>query len=614
MLIAFLFVALIGKLVYIQIFNSKNLQSLALDQWTRDVKIIGERGDICDVNGKILVDTQSTYTVYVRPVAVKNKKDTALVLSNVLDLNFDSLYEKMKSKVSEITAKKKVSKEQLMEIVSNDVTGVYYSQDIKRVYPYGDFMTQVLGFTNIDGEGQSGVESYYNNYLKGENGAILTQTDLVGRELESNIIQHQLGSKGDNIYLTFDYGIQSIVENAVKSAHEKFSAKNVTCFMMNPKTGEVIAMAQTPSYDLNEIPRGDIAKLFGESKSTLISNVFEPGSTFKILTTALALETGKIDTSYTFHCPGYRIVDGQKIKCWKTTGHGSETFVEGVQNSCNALFMDIAQMVGVDLFYEWADIFGINKVTGIDVSGEASGLMIKQEEVKNVDLARMSFGQAIAVTPIELLNAVCSVINGGNLMQPYILDKVVDKSGTTILQNSPKIVGQTISQSTSTLMKEILESVVTDGGGKNAGVNGYRIGGKTGTAQKYENGAIASGKYISTFLGFAPADNPEYALLFIVDEPKGYMYYGSLVAAPYAGDIFSKLFAYKNIEPTENLVVYEDLLMPYLLGLSVAEATEILKSMDLYYEITGESGYVTYQFPVGGAKITKQNITYIEVN
>jgi stage V sporulation protein D (sporulation-specific penicillin-binding protein) len=589
------------------------MQVKALDQWTRDVPITGERGDIFDINGTILADTETLYTVYVRPVSVKNKDYTAKLVGSVLGIDSDKLLEKMASKVSEITVAKKVSKQQMQLLVQSEVTGVYFSQNLNRVYPYGDFMTQILGFTNVDGMGQSGVEAYYNDYLKGIDGYILTETDLVGRELESNVTRYIEGDKGNSVYLTLDYAIQNIVENAITDAYTRFQAKNVSCLVMNPKTGAVVAMAQQPSYDLNNIPRDNVAELFGLSNSLIVSSVYEPGSTFKILTCAAGLESQVVSTKDHVYCPGHRIVDGKRIRCWRTIGHGSQTFVQGVQNSCNCLFMDIAQKLGAPKFYNYLDTFGITEKTGIDMSGEASGLTIANESVKTVDLARMGFGQAIAVTPIALLNACASVVNGGKLMTPYILDKVIDNQGSIIAQNYPIVKRNTISQQTSQLMCEILESVVEEGGGKNARVEGYRIGGKTGTAQKYANGTIAHGKYVSTFIGFAPANDPEYILLFIVDEPLGYMYYGSLVAAPYASQIFDGIFNYKGINPI-NAVEKPTFIMPDITGLPLTEAIKTLKKLNMYYELSGSEGVVSYQFPVSGSIVTADNVALIEVN
>ena len=614
-LVAFLFVTIIARLIYIQIAEGSTLRIKALDQWTRDVPITGERGDIFDRNGVLLADTETLYTVYARPVSVTDKEYTSRVLGKILGVDSTALYEKMTSKVSEITVSKKVTKAEMNALMDAGVEGIYYSQNLDRKYIYGDFLTQILGFTNIDGVGQSGVEAYYDKYLKGTDGYILTETDLVGRELESNVTRYVEGSKGNSVYLTIDYAIQSFVESAVNNAFLKHNATSTACVVMNAKTGEILAMAQRPSYDLNDLPRDDIELLFSASKSALISNVYEPGSTFKVLTAAMGLDKGLIDTSYNLYCPGYRIVDGQKIKCWRTIGHGSETFAEGVQNSCNCLFMDIALKLGTENFYDGLRMFGINEKTGIDMSGEASGLTIAESAVKTVDLARMGFGQAIAVTPIELLNAAASVVNGGKLMTPYIVDKIVDNDGKVVVQNYPIVKRNTVSAATGSIMREILESVVSEGGGKNASVPGYRIGGKTGTAQKYADGAIAQGMYVSTFLGFLPADDPEYILLFIVDEPKGGAYYGSVVAAPYAGEIFSKIVSYAGIQP-DYYEEKEKFRMPDLTGTTLTEAVKTLQQLNLYYEMSGEwteGAKVLQQIPVAGSYVTEDSIILIDV-
>ena len=611
-LVTFLFVAIISKLVYIQLVNGKELQLKALDQWTRDIPVVGERGNIYDRNGVLLADTYTTYTVYVRPVSVKDKYGTSEALARVLGVNREKLYTKMMSKVSEITVAKKVLKYQILDIINSpNVSGVYFSPNIARNYPYGDFMTQLLGFTNIDGAGQAGVEAYYDKYLKGKNGYILTETDLVGRELEENVTRYIQGGKGCDIYLTIDYNIQCFAENAVSSAFSKYSPKSANCIVINAKTGEVLAMAQRPSFDLNAVPRDNIAELFANSKSFLVSNVYESGSTFKILTTAMGLDYGVIDRDYRFFCPGYRIIDGQRIKCWKTIGHGSEVFDEGVQNSCNCLFMDIAGRVGIKKFYEGIRKFGLTVKTGIDMSGEASGLIIPEKDVKPVDLARMGFGQAIAVTPIELLVACAAVINGGKMVTPYILDRVED-GNKTVYRNYPNYKDSVIKPTTSKEMREILETVVTKGSGRQASVNGYRIGGKTGTAQKYENGVIARGKYMSSFIGFAPADDPEYIALMMVDEPAGGLYYGSIVAAPYISEVFKNIFAYKGISP-QNKEPKEHFLMPNLVGMNVTQAKYTLYNKNLYYEIAGEGNKVIKQIPIAGSFVNTDNIVLIEL-
>lgn len=612
MLATFLFVAILARLLYVEVIQSETLKAKALDQWTRDIALQGRRGLIYDSTGTVLADTATTYTVYVRPVSVKDVDKTAKVLSDVLGVNYDKLYSKMAAKVSEITVKKQVSKDEMNRISASGVSGVYFAENVKRIYPYGDFLTQVLGFTNIDGKGQAGLEAYYNEVLTGKDGYILTETDLVGRELESNLTSYVAGTSGSSLYLTVDQRIQSFVEQEVAAAQAQYNAKSVTCIVMNPSTGGIVALAETPSFDLNNVPRDDVAALFACSKSRAVSSVYEPGSTFKILTTAMGLETGRIDRNYNFYCPGYRIVDGHRIKCWRTIGHGSETFDQGVQNSCNCLFMDIAARVGTETFYDYIDKFGLRVKTGIDLVGEASGLTIAEETVKPVDLARIGFGQAIAVTPISLITAVSSVINGGTAVTPHFMDRIEDANGNTTARFYKNTGARTISEKTSAAMREILQSVVDVGGGKNAHIDGYKIGGKTGTAQKYENGTIAQGKYVSSFVGFLPADNPEYLALFIVDEPQGYVYYGSMVAAPAVKNIFQKIIDYRGFEP-QGVEVTEKTSMPDVYGMSIEDAAAAIEAAGLDYEMSGEGGTVTYQFPIVGAELNKGSIVLINL-
>lgn len=618
-LIIFLFTAIFARLIYLMVFSSETLQVKALDQWTRDVPVTGERGNIYDVNGNMLADTATIYTVYVRPNSVKDKRYTAQMLSTILGVDENKLYDRLNTKVSEITVSKNVTGEQISMIYAANPSGIYYAQNISRKYVYGDFASMVLGFTNVDGVGQTGIESKYNSYLQGTNGKLLTETDLVGRELDTNVTYYIEGQKGADVYLTIDYSLQSIVQSALNDAYATHKAKSASCIMLNAKTGAVVAMAQAPSFDLNNIPRDNIAELMEVSRNTIISNVYEPGSTFKVLTAALGLENGIVSPESTrVYCPGYRMIDGTRIKCWRTIGHGSQTFAEAVQNSCNCMFMDIALGLGKDTMYSGLKSFGICEKTGIDASGEACGLMINVDNVKSVDLARIGFGQAVAVTALELITACASVINGGELLTPHLVDKIV-KDGKTVYKSEKIVKKQVISEKTSAIMREILEGVVKEGGGKNAQVAGYRIGGKTGTAQKYsENGGgIAQGKYVATFMGFAPANDPEYILLFIVDEPSNGAYYGSVVAAPYASQIFSQTFAYKGWAPTEDVENLPVLEMPDLIGMSITEAVAVLGAKGMYYEYYGEAGNgnkVTYQLPAPGSYVDKNNTVYISLS
>ena len=545
LLITFLFIAVIARLIYIEVVTGEELQARALEQWYRDVPLRAERGEITDRNGVVLAASVTAYTIYARPVAVTNKELTAAVLSETLELKYDAVLSKINSRSSEVTVKHGVDKETVLKIAESGATGIYVSENISRVYPYGNLLTQVMGFTNSDVVGQTGVEAYYNSYLEGKDGYVLTEADLVGREIEDGVTYYVPGTAGTTVKLTIDYNVQSFVENIIAKAKETHNAKGVSCAVMNAKTGEIIAMAENPSFDLNDVPRDDVKELLETSRCKLISDVFEPGSTFKILTAAIGLDTQAITTDYRCYCGGSLTVDGQRIKCWRTIGHGSQTFAEGVQNSCNCMFMNIAMNVGVSAFYDGLAKLGVTSKTGIDMSGEASGLTIAESAVKTVDLARIGFGQAIAMTPIELLRAAAAVVNGGDLVTPYVTESVTAADGTVLYKAQPQIVTGVVKESTSRVMREVLESVVLVGSGKNAQVTGIRIGGKTGTAQKYENGAIARGKYVSTFIGFAPADDPEYISLIVVDEPVG-AYYGGIVAAPYVGEIFKNLYQYKS--------------------------------------------------------------------
>ncbi len=612
MLATFLFAALIGKLIYIEVVSSSDLQARALSQWMRDIPLQGERGEIFDVNGVLLAGSETVYTIYARPTSVADKQATASILASVLGLDREETYKKLQSKISEITIAKKVTKEKMLELYQSDISGIYYSQTISRVYPYGDFMTQIIGFTNLDAVGQTGVEAYYNQYLAGKNGYLLTETDLIGREIDTGLTRYIAGTKGANAYLTLDYYIQSFAEKAVDEAMLKHGAKSASCIVMDVTTGAICAMAQAPSFDLNNVPRDNVAELFGNSKSTIVSNVLEPGSTFKIITAAAGLEAGVIDVHTRTYCPGYRIVDGQKIKCWKTKGHGSQSFYEGVQNSCNALFMDTALKLGATRFYDFIEKLGMTQETGIDIMGEAKGLTIPLADVKNVDIARIGFGQAIAVTPIELLRASAAIINGGNLVTPYVLDRIEDAQGNILYKTVPVVKNGVIREATSALMRDVLESVVLYGSGRNAQVAGYRIGGKTGTAQKYVNGVIARGKYTSTFIGFTPADNPQYIALMVVDEPQG-AYYGSIVAAPYIGEIFKGIFSYKNIAPTVSVTPKEEFVMPNLIGMSPEDAEATLSKLKMFLEIAGEEGVVQSQMPAAGTYVTADTVALIDV-
>ena len=556
LLAVFFFSLIIGKLAYVMLVEGESLQVRALDQWTRDLPSDAPRGEILDRNGEVLAGTSTRYNIYVRPNSVKDKEKVASAIADVLGFEKSKVLEKISKRVSEVTIATKVTKEEMSLLYESGVEGVYYSEDNFRYYPNGDFMTQVLGFTGADGNGQTGLESYYDKYLTGVNGAIITETDLIGRELESGKSYYLPSISGFNVQTTLDARIQRIVEGVVDKAVALYNPKAVACLVMDYTNGEIISLAEYPSFDLNNVPRYDLEKLFSSSKSMLVSSVYEPGSTFKILTAASALDLGVMSTSNRFYCSGSRVVDGKKIRCWKTKGHGSIDYGQGVESSCNCVFMDSALAMGTDKFYTYLNNFGLRTKTGVDMVGETSGLFIAQDLVKSVDLARIGFGQAVAVTPIGMMSACSAVINGGKTIYPHLVKSVKDVNGKSIdnvyvIKESKTV----IKEETSNTMRTLLERVVSNGSGKGAGVNGYSIAGKTGTAQKYENGVIAQGKYISSFLGFSLEDDAPYGVLLIVDEPKGYVYYGSLVAAPLVGDIYRSIFDLLGVEKSNDLDV-----------------------------------------------------------
>lgn len=611
--ISFLFCALLIRLSIVSLVDGKWLQEKAFNQWTRDLPITGERGKIYDTNGATLAVSKTTYDVYLRGREVDDPIGVSSYLSNLLGLEFEKVHAKAIDKtISESLVKMQIDQEVALKILNSDYKGVFLSENIGRYYPYGDLLTQILGFTTIDNVGQAGIEQYYNNMLTGLDGKYYVQSDLQGHQIDNTLSSYIPSVAGMNLQLTIDVSIQQVVETVLEQIVLDHKPKSVTCIVMNPKNGELLALGLKPSFNLNDIPRSD-PNLMLTVKNTAVVDVYEPGSTFKILTTAAALEEGKTNLNDRFYDPGYRIVDGQKIKCWKTIGHGSEDLVDGFINSCNSVFMDLALRMGTNSFYSYLKKFGIGSKTGIDIASESSGILMKQSSVKNVDLARIGFGQAVAVTPIQIITAFCAAINGGELLQPYLVKSATDSQGNVVLENNKKVKTRVISQNTSNLINNLLENVATKRG-KTTFVDGYRIGGKTGTAQKYENGVIARGKYVSSFFGTYPADNPEYAMLLLVNEPSAGVYYGSVVAAPYAKEIFSGIFQAKNIKSQDEQQKQKEYVeMPNLVGLSLVEACEKLVTMGLNYELDGEGGMVVAQFPPTGTVLEKYSTVQISV-
>lgn len=595
--ISFIFCALVVRLFVLQIVNGSSLQLRATDQWTRDLAIVAPRGSIYDRTGSTLAVSYTTYNVYVRAREVTSPSRAATLLSQALELDFSTVYQKVSNrKVSEVLIKMQVDGETAEIIYNYKLDGVYLAENSDRYYPNGNLLTQVLGFISVDNVGQTGVEAYYNDYLKGSDGYSYVQSDLQGKEIGGSLRYYYPASAGSNLTLTIDSKMQLIVEQTLEQIMEEQKAKGVAGMIMNAKTGEILALSNKPSFDLNDVPRDDLEALFDQSRVKLVTDIYEPGSTFKILTVAAALEAGVCSLDDTFYCPGYRIIDGVRIRCWRTIGHGNQTLAEAFSNSCNCCFMDLALRLGVDHFYEYMTKFGLGVKTGIDIAGEGSGMLMAKSLVKNVDLARMGFGHAVALTPIQLLTAVAGIINGGMYNQPRILKSVSNDGETNEIESTTRTQNM-VSEQTSAIVNSLLEGAENKTG-KYTFVEGYNVGGKTGTAQKYsESGGIDQGKYISSFIGTYPADNPEYLVFVMVDEPGAGAYYGSIVAAPYGKIIFTELFDYLNEEKQDPSVVTEYVTMPNLVGLSLTDAAVELKKIGLYYELDGEGEYVTAQLP-----------------
>ena len=442
--------------------------------------MVAPRGTIYDRTGSALALSYTTYNVYVRAREVEEKALVAHTLATILDLSFDKVYLKIsKSNVSEVLIKMQVESDIAEKIYNYHYKGVYLIENSNRYYPYGNLLSQVLGFTSVDNIGQTGVEAYYNNNLKGEDGFSYVQSDLQGKEIGGSLRYYMPSIPGTNLKLSIDSKIELIVEEVLEKIMLEQKAKATTGVVLNPNNGEILALSTKPSFDLNDIPRDDLQQLFEFSKVKPATDIYEPGSTFKILTLAAALEAKVVNLNDRFYCPGYRIVDGKRIKCWKTIGHGSQSLKEAFANSCNCCFMDLAMRLGVDRFYNYMKNFGLGSKTGIDVSGEQSGIMMPKNNVKKVDLARMGFGHAIALTPIQLLTAVSSIVNGGTYNTPHILNSLANKSGEfqekTIYKQKEKIV----SEDTSKIINQLLE-FAENKKGKYTFVEGYNVGGKTG--------------------------------------------------------------------------------------------------------------------------------------
>ena len=547
---------------YIMLFKAEEYQNMAYEQQTRDRLIAPKRGSILDRNGNGIAVTESVSAVSVIHAQIENEEETAKALSEILELDYEDVLEDVKENVALKRIKSKVDNETAAEIRELNLPGVMIDEDVERTYPYYTLAASVIGFVGKVNQGIIGLESKYEEYLKGEPGKIMTLTDSRGRRV-SDAEERVEPINGENLVTSIDVVIQQYAEQEIAAAVEAKNAKSGVIIVMNPQNGEIYAMANYPTFDLNEpftLNDEELAAMWDTFtaeeqneylnqmwRNKAINDTYEPGSTFKIVTASTGLEEGVITPESTFNCTGSMVVGGRTIKCWRyPRTHGTQTFAEGVRNSCNPVFMAVAERIGADTFYDYMIKFGFAEKTDIDLNGEAVGILHKKDDIGPVELATMSFGQTFQITPIQLLRAAAAVVNGGKLITPHFAIKTVDDNGFTVNTFEWPEGEQVISEETSATMREILESVVAEGTGNKAQVEGYRIGGKTATSQKLPRG---SGKYIASFMAFAPADDPQVMALVLIDEPEG-VYYGGTVAGPVMRDLLTNILPYLNIEKT----------------------------------------------------------------
>ena len=554
---ALILCALIGRLVWLMIFDAEYYQELAQDLHEREREIKAARGEIVDRNGVVLATNRTVCTISVIHSQVEDPERVIEVLCSELEMEESEVREKVEKVSSMERIRTNVDKETGDRIRDYDLAGVKVDEDYKRYYPFDDLASRVLGFTGGDNQGIIGLEVKYEDYLKGTNGTILTVTDARGVELDGVAEDRIEPVAGQTLQVSLDYNIQAYCQQAAENVMEEKQAEAVSILLMNPQNGEIYACVNVPEFDLNdpyELNTGvDADSLSDEElqeqlnqmwRNRCINDTYEPGSIFKIITSSACLEEGVVSLEDTFFCPGYRIVEDRRIRCHKTGGHGMETFVQGLQNSCNPVFMDIGMRLGSDRFYDYFEQFGLLSLTDIDLPGEAGTIMHKKEDIGIVELATMTFGQSFQITPIQMATTVSSLVNGGNRVTPHLGMEVIDANGETIEEFEYESRSGIVSEETSETMRMLLKSVVEEGSGKNGYIEGYSIGGKTATSQTLPRSA---NKYIASFIGFAPAEDPQILGMVVIHDPQG-VYYGGTIAAPVLREIYDNVLPYLGIE------------------------------------------------------------------
>ena len=599
-------IAIIIKVFYIQVFAYEKLNTLAESLWSRELPIKADRGEIVDRNGEILATNVTTVSLVVVPGQIDDPKRVAKDLSDILGTD----YQDMLKHVTKSTSIERVHPEgrgldyEIAEkIDALGYDGVYLLKESKRYYPYETVLSHVLGYVGIDNQGLSGIELYYDEYLTGADGAIKYFSDGKGNKLELTEV-YEAPTSGITLQLTIDIDLQLAIENELDNAVSKYDPEQAMILAMDPDTGEILAMASRPTFDSNN---------YGDYTTEIINRnlpiwmTYEPGSTFKIITLSAALEEQTINLfEDTFTDSGSINVDGATIHCWKAGGHGTQTMLEVVENSCNPGFVRIGQTLGVETLMSYIDAYGFGDKTGIDLNGESTGILFDIDKMGPVELATTSFGQGISVTPIQQVQAVSAAINGGKLYTPYIVGAFLESETDSLIEKiEPEMTREVISEETSSLVRYALESVVANGSGKNAYIENYRVGGKTGTAQKVENGSYLDGNYILSFMGFLPADDPEIVVYVAIDNPKGVTQYGGVVSAPIARNVMLSAIDILDIEPRSDGMAKEYTwldkkysILPNVVGMSREEATKTLKNFKIEY--SGDGDTVIYMSPNAG--------------
>lgn len=637
--LAILMILLLFRIAWIQIVDADELTTMAIAQQTSDIPIEAKRGVIYDRNGKELATSMTCYSLWVRPVELAKKNDDGAIqgiseeLAPIVDVEAAEINKRLVKEQPLVKVAQYLDKDAADQIRDLEIEGLELSEDTRRYYPLGNFASQLLGSVTIDNTGRTGIELEYDQYLGGVSGRTVKNTDVSGNELVDGSEKHYEAQDGLNVVLTIDEAIQYYVEKSLNVGMEKTDAERIMCIVMDPETGEILASATTPGFDPNNatIPvdeeekkaymemdeKDQTAYLSKMWRNPLVSDTYEPGSTFKLITASSAIEEKSVSLSETFTCNCEVTVAGITLNCWSSRDHGTQTIRQALGNSCNPAFAKIAGKMGAAPFYRYLEIFGINQTTGVDYPGETTSIMYNLDAIGPVELATIGYGQGISLTPIQLLTAVCAIGNDGVLLQPKYVKALTDSDGKVVKEFEKKVVRKVLSKETAAEMCEAMEYVVAEGGGGGAKITGYRIGGKTGTANKVENGKYGD-YYYSSFLGMAPMDDPKVAILVIVDSPKG-SYYGSLTAAPIAKNILEDTLRYMNIEPqysAEEKAAIEGkyTLVPSVVNKEYSEAAGIIAGSGLEYvrpSGVGEDFIVKAQYPVAGTKVKRGTSVYV---